>query len=423
MAGGGGAPADQSGEKNTYYILWVLALIGFVCGIVWYFFGDELKVFFIFLRKYQLIAISFVINLIPWKYLPWGHDLPARLASDLDLVNQISANSLSPAIAEALSNEVGTFLRFPLWILMAVLAFYVYKTDIFMRFTRKHSMKTLLSQEVDRWPQIKIVEKINLLEHDLDSGPWSMAMTPMQFAKKNKLTTVTFAEKKGSQFSKTQTPEFKVLLDKVRTERVFAAQLGRNWQGAEALLPHRKAIFAVLAARGNRDTKTSQEMVYQLARSAGEGKINLKGIDELFKKHFNAAGVQKILKAHAYEFTVFASLLMYAREDGVVASADFLWVKPIDRRLWYVINNVGRQTPAAEVAGIFCHWYNELALKRPLSVPVVGAAVDALDVALSDIIYVPDDKEREEIIKSEQEMKASQAAAAEGEETQSEGMV
>lgn len=97
---------------------------------------------------------------------------------------------------------------------------------------------------------------------------------------------------------------------------------------------------------------------------------------------------------------------MFAREDGVLPSCDFLWVKPLDRRLWYVINNVGRQTPAVEVGGIFSHWNTETALKRPLSVPLVIDAVNALEVALSEILYIPSDAERAAILKAKQERQA-----------------
>jgi len=246
------------------------------------------------------------------------------------------------------------------------------------------------------------VKNLNLLEQDLDSGPWAMAMTPMQFAKHYKLASIELADKAGSEFSKTQAPEFKVVLNRLRAERAFAAQLGRPWQGAAAMAPHRRAIFAVLVGKGCRDSKKAQDLIYQLADSAGSGKLNLTGTDELWKKHYKNSLVERIYTQHGYEFTVIASMIQFAREDGVLASADFLWVKPLDRRLWYVLNNVGRQTPAAEVGGIFSHWYNELALKRALSAPVVGAAVDALELALSEILYIPDEKEREEIMKRHQ---------------------
>lgn len=403
--GGGGGQADQGGEKNTYYILWVIALIIFVGVVVWYLADYQLKVFFIALRKYELLGIYYIVNALPLESIPfaWVHDLPGRLAADLDLVQQISPATLSMPIAEALSIEVGDFLKYPVAILLACLAIYVYRSHILVRYVKRHNMKTLLQQEQQNWPQIKIVEKLNLLEQDLDSGPWAMAMTPMQFAKKYQLISVRKAKLVGSGFSKMPEAEFKVEVDKARAERVFAAQLGRPWQNVDVLLPHRRAITAILMARGSRDTKAAQNMVAQLATSAGDGKLDFNGIDDLLKKHVNNSQVQKIIKAHAYEFTVIASLLMYAREDGVMASADFLWVKPIDRRLWYVLNCVGRQTPAVEVGGIFCHWFNELALKRPLSVPVVETAVEALEIALSDIIYQADDKEREEIAKREQE--------------------
>lgn len=406
MAGQGGAP-DQGGEKNTYYILWVLALIVFVGAIIWYFADYQLKVFFIALRKYELLAVDFFLNLLPMEHIPFLQSIPARVDADIALVQQITPSNITLDIAEALSVEVGEFLRYPMAAILILLSIYVYRTHLYMRFTKKHSMNTLLQSEFPNWPQIKIVRKLNLLDQDLDSGPWAMAMTPMQFAKKYKLMNVEVAELTGSKFAKTQAPEFKVKLNRQRTERAFQAQLGRSWQGIDNLFPHRQAIFAVLAARGCRDTKLAQELVYQLADSAGDGQLNYKGVDKLIKKHQYNSSVEKICNAHAYEFTVMASMLMFAREDGVLASADFLWVKPMDRRLWYVLNNVGRQTPASEVGGIFCHWYNELALKRPLSVPVVTAAVDALELALSEIIYVPNDKEREEILKKHQDTAAA----------------
>ena len=56
---------------------------------------------------------------------------------------------------------------------------------------------------------------------------------------------------------------------------------------------------------------------------------------------------------------LIASLLEMARIDGVLASAEFLWLKPVDRRMWYMLNCVGRQTAVAEIAGLFAHWQAE----------------------------------------------------------------
>ncbi len=238
----------------------------------------------------------------------------------------------------------------------------------------------------------------------------------MQFSKKNKLVKIEFADVSATQFAKVQAAEFKVTLDTARAERAFAAQLGRGWHGVENMAPHRRALLAVFLARANRDGKAALAMVAQLASSAADGQLDCSGADDLWKKYIKTPKMQAMCAMHAYEFTLFISALLAAREDGVVASCDFLWIKPIDRRLWYVINNVGRQTPAVEVGGIFCHWYHEMALKKPLSAPRIDGAVAALSVALSDVIYVPDEKEREALIK-ERDAALSQPSESHPDET------
>lgn len=124
--------------------------------------------------------------------------------------------------------------------------------------------------------------------------------------------------------------------------------------------------------------------------SARSTQLNFKGVDELCKKHEGSPAIQKIVQSHAYILTVMASLLIAARDDGVQASADFLWLKTRDRRLWYMLNTVGRQTPFVEIAGPFAHWLAERELGRKLVVPMVDEATNALELALKDVIYRPD---------------------------------
>lgn len=410
MAGpGGGGGGD--GKDNTYFILWVFALIAAVCFVIWYFFSEQLIIAFIYLRLAELWVMDSFVSLFLPLNIPWITNAEAELGASLDITKQLTVSSISGDVAFNISEVAGSYLRFPAGILLAFLGYFTFKYHMHMRFIKKYNMKTLAEQECVNWPQIKIATKNDIHSQDLDSGPWAMCQTPLQYAKNNKLVALTKAEKVGTGFSKTQTAEYKLILDKAKAERAFSAQLGRPWRGVENLASHRKAIFTVLAARGCRNGKDALSMVYQLADSAADGKINYKGVDELLNKYVKDKAITKICNQHAYEFTVFASMLLFAREDGVLASADFLWVKPLDRRLWYVLNNVGRQTPAAEVGGIFSHWYTELALKRPLSVPFVTIGVDALELALADVFYVPTDAEKEEFAKQEKERAEAEAQA------------
>jgi intracellular multiplication protein IcmP len=412
MAGQAGGGQEQSGG-NAYYILWVIALLAFVGGIIWWAFAYQLKTAFIFIRLYELITIHFFLGLFS-PDLPWIGESIQRLFSEVEsnltLAYSVSPDSLTMEMADVLSLTAGEYFRYVLIMLLLAFSIVIFKTNAQMRLKKKFDMKSLARQEQSNWPQIKIATKTDILNEDLDSGPWSMALTPMQFSKKNKLIAVEFADVSATEFSKAQAAQFKVTLNRGRAERAFTAQLGRSWQGIENMAPHRRAVVAIFFARGNRDTKAASALVAQLAASAADGKLDCSGADELWKKQLKAKRVQEICAMHAYEFTLFISALLFAREDGVVASSDFLWIKPVDRRLWYVINNVGRQTPGAEVGGIFSHWYYEVALKRALSAPRIEPAVEALNEALSNVIYIPDEKEKEALIK---ERDAAVAAAKE----------
>jgi len=395
----------QGEDKNTYYILWVVALIVFICGIIWYFFQFQLKQFFIWIKVSELVVINFFFDILP-EGLPWvGDSISKSIAEarpELLVAKQLTPDNISLDIAQVLSQSTGEYMRYPVAVLLIILCIIIFRVNVQMRLKKKFNMATLAQQEQVNWPQIKITTKVDLLNEDLDSGPWAMAMSPIQFAKKNKLVAIEFADLSLTPFSKAKAPEYKITLDKVRAERAFSVQLGRTWTGVESMPPHRRAIFAVFIARGCRDTKTASKMVAQLASSAAEGSLDCSGADPLWKKHSSNRRVQEMCGQHAFEFTLFISALQFAREDGVLASSDFLWVKPLDRRLWYVINNVGRQTPAVEVGGIFCHWYYEMALKAPLSSPRIDGAVEGLEIALSELIYIPDDKEKDEILKRQQ---------------------
>ena len=96
---------------------------------------------------------------------------------------------------------------------------------------------------------------------------------------------------------------------------------------------------------------------------------------------------------HAYVLTTMATLLQMARTDGVVATADFLWLKPVDRRLWYMLNSIGRQTVVPEISGPYAHWLAEKKIGRPLVAPMVKEAVTGLEAAVAEILYIAEGDE------------------------------
>lgn len=77
-----------------------------------------------------------------------------------------------------------------------------------------------------------------------------------------------------------------------------------------------------------------------------------------------------------------ALLIAVRREHGVVASAEFLWLKTVDRGLWYALNNAGRRQFHVESAGVLAHYYKQQeAMQKSgekLDGPMVQEAVNGL---------------------------------------------
>ena len=168
-------------------------------------------------------------------------------------------------------------------------------------------------------------------------------------------------------------------------KRVFTMQWGPFWEGFERCPLHVRALGAVFMSRIHRDKNTGSAILKRLDESYVAGQLDPGNIDEIILKYQNTELVQDVFSGHAYLLTMMASLLEAARSDGVVPSAEFLWLRVVDRRLWYMLNCVGRQTPFAEVAGPFAHWKAEQTMRRPSRAPMIDEAIKALEIAVREV--------------------------------------
>lgn len=367
------AGSGQQQQDGSYSALWLTIGIFILVALIWHYFHAP------------IVNALFHVKLGEIKLM--SHFVP-HLREVRDIILSSPASSVSFKQLAMISTSVGNYLRYPLTLILVLLGALMYFSNPVERFRRSHTMKSLLEVGKQVWPQIIPVSRVDLVSQHVEKGRWAIALTPMQFCKKYHLLLEEMDPSKYDPRIKriaTLLPE--------KAERVFAMQMGARWRGVEQLPLHAKALFAAFAARGNEDRDASNQLLDQIASSSVTGKLNFKGTDALIRKHINTKKVARVISLHAYEMSVLASLLVLARTDGVVASAEFLWIKPIDRRLWFMMNTIGRQTAVPEVAGPFSHWKTELLLKRPLPIPMVKEAVYALDGALKDVIYKPTGEE------------------------------
>jgi len=377
-------PQQQSQSDTSLSQLWVI--IGLFAGILafWYAFHEYIVLFILKLKLFEVIVLD-------WFTGSDFHETFIQPAKGYIQYMAVNPRQVTFSHLWQLSDGVGKYLRLPFGLILIGLAYSAYRANPTLRFKTYYSMKKLMDAERKNWPQITPVMNLDLVSQHVNKGKWAMSITPMDFAKKHKLIKVINMHPPGG-----EPPE--VELEKAEAAKLLTMQMGKLWTGIDGLAPHRRALFAVFTARMNHDRKTAIAVLGTMAKSSETGQMDYSSSEKLLKKYFNTKGVQRVIASHAYELTVMATMIRVARLDGVLASADFLWLKPIDRPLWYMLNTVGRQTPVIEVAGPFAHWLAELDLGRRLFVPMVDEAVKGLDVAMHEVIYSEeeDDNSNEE---------------------------
>jgi intracellular multiplication protein IcmP len=280
----------------------------------------------------------------------------------------------------AMMGLVGIYLAYPIIVVTTFMAIYLVFYHLNSRYCERFTMQTFRETEKNNWVYISPILKEDLVKKDLDEGIWAMSSPPLDFIRKYKLGRL-----------ETENGEKVIKIDRGLSARVFSSQMGPLWGGLESLPPHAQCLFAIFAAKGSDAVEEANALMRQVAASSGGDTLDYSGTRQLLVKYIsNNPAVGRAVGPHAYILTVMASMLELARTSGVVATAEFHWLKKVDRPLWYMLNSVGRQTPFLEVSGPFAHWLVEKRLRRALKVPVITEAIGALAEAVAQVKYNPE---------------------------------
>lgn len=363
---------QSSGSDNSMAPVWIIILLFFTVFIIWKTGHQHIVNFVFFVNIWQAKLVNLFIN-------------NQALANQIYLMQTLDPNTVEWSQLVDMTRAVGDFMRYPVVLSLVVLAIVLYNSNITLKYRKTHDMKSLRAQEQFNWPAIMPIVKEDLVNQDVNVGPWAMALTPLEFAKKYQLL------KKDDALLDNPAPgqEMTAGIRRGDAKRVFTMQLGPYWEGFEHCSPQAYALAAVFLARMNRDRDAANNILLVLDKTFVTGKPDFSVAKPVMKKYQNTEIVQEIVQKHAYMLTVMASLLQAARDDGVVPSSEFLWLKPVDRRLWYMLNCVGRQTPYPEVSGPFAHWRAEREMGRRSLVPMIDEAIRALEVAIKEIKLTP----------------------------------
>jgi intracellular multiplication protein IcmP len=178
-------------------------------------------------------------------------------------------------------------------------------------------------------------------------------------------------------------------VDRNKTYQALGEQLGRRWQGPEKMPIHMQALYAAFAYKHIRKRKDCESILNDLAKSwtpDGGLKISpaLKGkIKAALKNPKVGPALKKFADQHAWETTAMLRCLQRAREEGgVVAPAEFVWLRGHDRNLWYALNNLGRKSYCAEASGALVHYTNELIAGQKIPTPRFEECIKGMETYL-----------------------------------------
>ncbi len=167
--------------------------------------------------------------------------------------------------------------------------------------------------------------------------------------------------------------------------RAFTKQLGQPWRGTMHLAPYKQVLLAAFCLKSVRKRNEADAMLGELSQCwsfEGGLKISSKLVAQARKILRDRDISGKLLSKcnqHAYENTVMIRALSTAREEGgVLAPAQFLWLRSHDRLLWYPLNNLGRQSYHMEAVGAICHYKAEKAAQRPIPRAKIDDAVKSI---------------------------------------------
>ncbi len=372
-------PQQGNASGSSGFLLAIFAVVAGIM-IVWWLLPQWIVYPVFFLRLGELHVIHFFLHY--WGELAQMLGFSAPSLDHVDeLISSVTEYLASPKTIKyevfvQLNREVGSVVRYPFIFIMLVLGFYIYRYSPVLHFRTAYNMNSLKKAEVSNWPKITPVSNINLVKQDIRKGPWSMAQTPLEFCQEHDLI-----------FPKRELDYMTWGLNHSTAFRVLSLQLGPQLRSMNSLPIHLKALVVIFMYRVIDKTKESNQFLAQIASSASSGNLNFTGVEEAFSKIKNERAIQWTRARHDYVYSFMATLLEISRSDGVLASAEFLWLKPLDRRMWFMMNSVGRQTATVEIAGAYAHWLAEKKMGRGLKSPMIKEAVKALELAVGEVLY------------------------------------
>ena len=392
--------AKGNEEDPTWHLIFLFGIILLLGWLVWHFFRTEILETVRYLRLgemwlvglfkptatacYNWLRIAPVGEGMPssdvykWAMLCFGEDNLAHLPPE---VAQGYYN-LTPASVRVVADLTAPYIKWPALLICLGLGVHAMFFSIRNQFKTRYNLESFIKVQAKMWPVITPIINFNPTKHSARSPGQAVPDTLPLFAE---------ALSPEEWLSFHRIPVVNGIPDRDAVRRAFAQQLGPRWQGElTSLPPYMMALCAAFALRGAQKREESDELLGRLAQcwTPEHGfSMSWELAAEVRKIALDPEVGGKALAAangHAYRTTAMLRILKWARMNGgVLAPAQFVWVRGADRALWYPLNNLGRRAFHSEGAGAMAHFMAEEAAQKPLPMPRLDTAIVTINQYLA----------------------------------------
>jgi intracellular multiplication protein IcmP len=291
-----------------------------------------------------------------------------------------------------LYRHIGELFLYPAVGLAALLAASCFARAGARRFSRRLDLEGLMREQVRSFPYVSWTVGRKLGLAGVRAGeprPADPALRPAEWAR-------LWADGKDGVF------------DEAKARHELARQLGEPWRGVKDAPASVRCMLAAFALHGEGERADAIELLGLLSSSLPKGKRDgtagpekplafPKAMVEIANRVLNDAEVGRsaleAMSRHFYTTPGVMTALSEARaRAGVLAPAQFAYLKLVDRRLWWALHSLGFEgdgrrahphpCPRVEAIGARSHWEAERAAGRALAAPELDSAVVAIRTAL-----------------------------------------
>lgn len=404
--------SSPKGETDPVWTLMLTIILFMVIGyIVWYYTGEQLLYVLRYVRIAELLPFTLfdqhTASCTKWLWFAGsGEAIPsveamkwaqacfgAEAFVGKSALEQISIYNLSTTNTPYISDMVGQYYRWPLLGFGIACMIHALFFSVYNKFKRKHNLQSFIEAQSEMWPVISPIVKFNPTKH-------SARIPGDPLPDKLPLFAEGLSPEEWVSFHRV--PVTNGIPERERVRRAFVHQLGPRWGGVETLPSYMLVLFAAFALKGAQQRDEAEALLGRIAKcwSKEAGLALTKEILDEAKKIARdpQVGGKAGGKAScfAYRTTSLLGVLKWARErGGVLAPAQFLWLRGVDRELWYAMNNLGRRSFHAEGAGAMAHFMAEEMAGKPLPMPRVDTAIVTLNQYLAaNRVVIPPHQEK-----------------------------